>query len=34
MTKYFITESVLNFIVGIILVRHGKMDNVGWISLV
>ncbi|MGX9399953.1 hypothetical protein [Pantoea dispersa] len=34
MNKYFITQADFELIVGIILERHGKMDNVGWIALV
>lgn len=34
MTKQFIAQMDFDFIVGKILVRHGKMDNVSWIALV
>lgn len=34
MKKYFITHAGFDLIVGIILERHGKMDNVDWIALV
>lgn len=34
MNRYFITQAHFELIVGIILERYGKMDNVGWIALV